>query len=96
MTEVSNLLDYDVFEEVKDEGQETLGSRWVVTKKEKHNGQKQNTKARLVICGYQETMKPKLDSLTVSKESFKMLIALAANENSKLASVDIRAAFLQS
>ena len=25
--EVSNLLDYDVFEEVKDEGQETIGSR---------------------------------------------------------------------
>ena len=27
MAEVSNLLDYDVFEEVKDEGQETIGSR---------------------------------------------------------------------
>ena len=27
MTKVSNLLDYDVFEEVKDEGQETIGSR---------------------------------------------------------------------
>ena len=27
MTEVSNLQDYDVFEEVKDEGQETIGSR---------------------------------------------------------------------
>ena len=32
-TEVSNLLDYDVFEEVKDEGQEIIGSRWVVTEK---------------------------------------------------------------
>ena len=31
MAEVNNLLDYDVFEEVKDEGQETIGSRWVVT-----------------------------------------------------------------
>ena len=40
MAEVSNLLDYDVFEEVKDEGQETIGSRWVVTEKEKHDGQK--------------------------------------------------------
>ena len=29
MAEVSNLLDYDVFEEVKDEGQETIGSSWV-------------------------------------------------------------------
>ena len=58
MAEVSNLLDYNVFEEVKDEGQETFGSRWVVTAKEKHDGQKQKTKARLVACGFQETLKP--------------------------------------
>ena len=38
MAEMNNLLDYDVFEEVKDEGQETIGSRWVVTEKEKHDG----------------------------------------------------------
>ena len=41
--EVNNLLDYDVFEEVEYEGQETIGSRWVVTTKEKHDGQKQKT-----------------------------------------------------
>ena len=96
MAEVSNLLDYDVFEEVKDEGQETIGSRWVVTEKEKHDGQKQKTKARLVAHGFQETLKPQSDSPTVSKESFKTLMAVAANSNFKLASVDIRAAFLQS
>ena len=37
-TEVNNLLDYDVFEEVEDVGQQTIGSRWVVTSKEKHDG----------------------------------------------------------
>ena len=58
IAEVSNLLDYDVFEEVKDEGQETIGSKWVVTEKEKHYGQKQKTKARLVARGFQETLKP--------------------------------------
>ena len=57
-TEVSNLMDYDVFEEVKDEGQETIGSRWVVTEKEKHDGQKLQTKARLLGRGFQETLKP--------------------------------------
>ena len=67
MAEVSNLLDYDVFEEVKDKGQDTIGSRWVVTTKEKHDGQKQKTKARLVACGFQETSKPQSDSPTVSK-----------------------------
>ena len=48
MTEVRNLLDYEVFEEVEDKEQETIGSRWVVTAKEKNDGQKQKTKARLV------------------------------------------------
>ena len=42
-----------------------------------------------------KTMKPQLDSATVSKESFKILLAISANEDFKLASVDIRAAFLQ-
>ena len=67
-----------------------------MTAKEKHDGQKQKTKARLVACGFQETLKPQSDSPTVSKESFKTLMAVAANSNFKLASVDIRAAFLQS
>ena len=62
-----------------------------LTAKEKDDEQKQKTKAR-----FQETMKPQSDSPTVSKESFKILMAISANENFKLASVDIRAAFLQS
>ena len=41
-------------------------------------------------------MKPQSDSPTASKDSFKLLMAVAANNNFKLASVDIRAAFLQS
>ena len=77
--EINNLLDYDVFEEVKDKGQDTIGSRWVVTTKEKHDGQKQKTKARLVAHGFQETLKPQSDSPTVSKESFKMLMVVASN-----------------
>ena len=58
MSEVNNLLDYNVFEEVEDKGQETIESRWVVTAKEKHDGQKQQTKDRLIALGFQETMKP--------------------------------------
>ena len=42
--EIKNLQDYETFEEVKDKGQETLGSRWVITEKEKHDGQKQKCK----------------------------------------------------
>ena len=54
---VKNLLDYDTFEEIEDVGQETIGSRWVITVKEKHDGQKQQTKARLVARGFQESLK---------------------------------------
>ena len=72
MAEVNNLLDYDVFEEVEDKGQETIRSRWVITAKENHDGQKQKTKARLVARGFQETLKPQSDSMTTSKELFKI------------------------
>ena len=41
MNEIRNLKDYDTFEEVQDEGQERIGSQWVVTEKEKHDGQNQ-------------------------------------------------------
>ena len=59
-TEVQNLLNYDVFEEVEDTGQDTLGSRWVVTAKEKHDGQKKNTKARLVFAAFRRLLSPSL------------------------------------
>ena len=57
MSEVRNLLDYDVFEEVEDRGQDTIGSIWVIISKEKHDSQKQQTETRLVARGFQE-MKP--------------------------------------
>ena len=83
MSEVRNLLDYNVLEEVEDTGQETIGSRWVITAKEKHDGQKQQTKARLVAQGFQEEMKPQSDSPTASKDSFKLLMVVAANKDFK-------------
>ena len=46
--ELENMFNYEVFEEVEDEGQETIGSRWVITKKEKADGQKKVYKGRLV------------------------------------------------
>ena len=44
--EVKNLQDYKTFIEVKDEGQAKVGSRWVITKKEHHYGQKTKVKAQ--------------------------------------------------
>ena len=67
-----------------------------MTEKEKHDGQKQAYKSRLVERGFQKFLKPQSDSPTASKDSFKMLMAVAANSRFKLAAVDIRVAFLQS
>ena len=43
--EIENLELYGVFEEVDDIGQERIGSRWVVTEKQKHDRRKQQYKA---------------------------------------------------
>ena len=94
--EYKNLTHYDTFEEVEDVGQQRIGSRWVITKKEKHDGQKTDYKARLVARGFQEDHKPQADSPTAMKESIKVFLAVAANENFNIQSIDIRAAFLQS
>merc|ERR1712098_801820 len=93
--EIQNLKTYETFEEVNDEGQETIGSRWRVTEKQQHDGQKQDYKARLVAKGFQEIDQPQSDSPTAAKESFKLLMTLSANFNFKIVSMDIRAALLQ-
>ena len=45
---------YGVFEEVEDEEQEKVYSRWVITRKKKSDGQNQKVKVRLVVKGFQE------------------------------------------
>ena len=56
--ELENLAKYEVFEEVEDTGQEAIESRWVITKKEKSDGQKCAYKGRLVAKGFQEEESP--------------------------------------
>ena len=84
--DIENLERYGTFEEVKDEGQERITSRWVITKKTKQDGQKEDYKGRLVARGFQENINPpQADSPT----------ALATNEGFNLRSMDIKAAFLR-
>ena len=93
--ELNNFKHYEAFEEDDDIGQERIGSRWVITEKERQDGQKAQIKARLVARGFQEIEKPKSDSPTALRESFKTFIAVSANEEFELRSIDISAAFLQ-
>ena len=76
--EVENLKKYKVFEKVKDEGQQLIGTRWVITQKENHDGQKTQFKARLVARGLQEVEKVQSDSPTALRDSFRMFLSLAA------------------
>ena len=62
--ELDNLMKYGVFEEANNEGQETISSRWVITKKEKADGQKTNYKGRVVAS--------QSDSPTMLRESMKL------------------------
>ncbi len=93
--ELENLAKYDVFEEVEDAGQERISSRWVITRKERVDGQKTEYKGRLVARGFEEKSAPQSDSPTMRRESLKLFFSIAANEGFKLRSVDIRVAFLQ-
>ena len=93
--EIENLEKYGVFEEVEDKGQETVDSRWVITRKEKADGQKQKVKGKLVAKGFQKKEAPQSDSPTMLRESMKMFFAVAANENFELRKIDIRTSFVK-
>ena len=76
--EIENLKHYDSYEEVEDIGQERITMRWVITMKEKHDGQKNICKARLVARGFQESEKPPSDSPTALRESIKLFLAISS------------------
>ena len=74
-----------------------IGTHWVITVKEDHDGQKTKYKARLVAQGYKELEKAQSDSPTAQRESFRLFLAVAATVKIEaLRSIDISAAFLQS
>ena len=97
MKEIKNLEHYDVFEKVEDKvGLNKIGARWVITEKEKHDGQKVLVKACLVARGFQEQEKVQSDSPTAQKDSLRLFLVMSALINIEvLKSIDISAAFLQ-
>ena len=94
-TELSKWSEYEAYEEVLDEGQEKIPTRWVVNRKDEHDGLKVKMKARLCLRGDQEEEKPRSDSPTVDKTSTRILYAIAANEGWEIESLDVTSAFLQ-
>ena len=88
--ELDKWIKYEAFKEVDLDEQHVLGSRWVVV--EKPDG---TVKSRFVVKGNEERGDPRSDSPTASKDSFKMFLAISANEKFELKSLDVTTAFLQ-
>lgn len=89
LTELQKLCHFNTYEEVKDCGQYTLSTRWVITNKD---GQ---TKARLVVRGFEEEFIMPRDSPTVGKGTMRIFLAIASIENWTVKTTDIKSAFLQ-
>ena len=87
--ELEKWSTYDAYEEVDADDHPILGSRWLVQEK---NGK---VKARFVVKRCQEKLDPRSDSPTTSRDSFKLFLSLAANEDFHMKSLDVTSAFLQ-
>ena len=94
VSEIDNWNNNDVYNEVLDEGQNTISVKWVVTEKLKDGNS--IIKARLVARGFEENTETiNTYSPTCHKESFRLALAIIAANNWKCHSIDIKAAFLQ-
>ena len=92
--EIENWIDNDVFEEIEDNGQQTISVRWVVTEKAQDN--KPETRARLVARGFEEeTTQLKKDSPTCSRETVNLVFWVASGNKWNCHTVDVKAAYLQ-
>ena len=87
--ELNRLQQFDVYEEVIDQGQQCISTRWVLVKK----GEK--TKARLTARGFEEDISAAVDSPTIGKNCVRIVLAIAASKHWKIQSTDIKSAFLQ-
>ena len=69
--ELENWTNSGVYNELDDQGQRTISTKWVVSERELSDGLK-CVKARLVLRGFQEDEKGPVDSPTVSKSSMRI------------------------
>ena len=94
--EIQKFKNFKAFKEVPDDGQVAIKTRWVFSESD-DNSKGCILKARLCMRGDREPDKESIraDSPTAHKDSLKLALAIAANENWDIISADIRSAFLQ-
>ena len=91
IAELEKFKRNEVYDEVGNDGQSTIGVRWVVTRKT--TGE---PKARLVALGYQERDKGlRADSPTCSKDTIRIVTMLCQGLKWLIQHIDVQAAFLQ-
>ena len=84
-----------MYEEIEDKGQRIISTHWICTLKETPQGI--IPKTRLVARGLEEYNKDDLakDSPTCGAEALKLILAIIVQNRWRLASMDIKTAFLQ-
>ena len=91
--ELNSWKEQHVYDEVSDNGQETMSVRWVL-KPKIINGQP-GIKARLCARGFEETETFRTDSPTCSREGIRLVLMTVASKKWKLNAIDVKTAFLQ-
>ena len=86
---MKKLRQFDTYREVKNDGQPTLTTRWVRTKKDG------KAKARVVVRGFEEDFIMPRDSPTVGKGAMHTVLTIAASMKWVIKTTDIKSAFLQ-
>ena len=86
--ELQNWDDFGTYEEVKDEGQKTLGVNWVLV--EKIMDGKVGVKARLTVRGDQEKEDLRTDSPTILKINIKLFFLIAASKGWRIKTSDVK------
>ena len=94
--EIQKFKNFSAFKEVSDDGQYAIKTRWVYSEAD-DNSKGCKLKARLCMRGDREHNSDNIraDSPTTHKDSPKLALAIAANENFEIISADIKSAFLQ-
>ena len=89
--ELNQWVEYKVFDEVEDVGQEIITTRWVITK----NIEKSQIKARLVARGFEEDSTNIQTDSPICKENLRLVSSLGLSYGWKMHTIDVKAAFLQ-
>ena len=94
LKELQKWKNYEVYEEIPNEGQRIISCCWVCTQKPTVNGTV--IKARLVASGFEEeSCVLRKDSPICSDESLRLIFTITSSNHWEVNSLDIQSAFLQ-